>query len=159
MIVGILSDTHDHLENLKKALAVFAARNAEHLLHAGDFTSPFTWRILGSYAGGITAIFGNNDGDKVLLKKMYGEMVHPQPHIFTLGERKIVMVHEPAVVESLAASGHYDLVIYGHTHEPGVRKVGKTLVVNPGEVCGWLYDKPTVAVADLATMEAEIIPL
>ncbi len=159
MLIGVMSDTHDHLDNIRKALALFEARGVQHILHAGDFTSPFTYRALKNFQGGFTAIFGNNDGDRVLIKQMFGESVHPQPYVFSLADRRIVMMHEHHVADSLAASGHYDIVIYGHTHEPVIRQVGGTLVVNPGEVCGWLYGRPTVAVADLAELKAEILQI
>lgn len=159
MIAGILSDSHDHMDNLKKALDIFEAQGVEHIIHAGDFSSPFTWKVLKNFKGGITAIFGNNDGERLLLRKLYGDIIHTQPHKFSLSEKKIVLMHEPDVVDALADSGHFDLVVFGHTHEPVINRVKNTLVINPGEVCGWLYRKPTVAVVNLKNMEAEIISL
>jgi hypothetical protein len=159
MIIGIISDTHDNLDNLEKVLEIFNDRKVEHIIHAGDFTSPFTARVLKQFKGDFTGIFGNNDGDRIFLRKMFQDRIYPQPYVFKLNNRKIVVMHEPDVVDALADSGHFDLVIYGHLHEPVMRRVGKTLVVNPGEVGGWLYGKPTAAVADLETMEAEIVEI
>jgi putative phosphoesterase len=156
MIVGIISDTHDNLDNLRRAVELFREKGVEHIIHAGDYTSPFTFRVLKEFSGAFTGIFGNNDGDKVLLSKMYQGRIFPQPHKFELNGRKIVIMHEPDVIEALAESGHFDLVIYGHTHEPVIRKVNNTIVINPGEVAGWLYGKPSAAVVNLQTMEAEI---
>ncbi|MFO0751782.1 MAG: metallophosphoesterase [Thermodesulfovibrionales bacterium] len=159
MIIGILADSHDHLDNLRKALHLFRERKVEHIIHAGDFTSAFTWRVLQHFPGGFTGIFGNNDGERVLLKKLYQGRIFAQPYRFTLHRRRIVVMHEPDVVDALADSGHFDLVVYGHTHEPVVRKAAGTLVVNPGETCGWLYENPTAAVVDLERMEAEVLPV
>ncbi|MBI3592661.1 MAG: metallophosphoesterase [Nitrospirae bacterium] len=159
MIIGIISDTHDHLDNLRKVLEVFKDRNVEHIIHAGDFTSPFTWRVLKRFNGDFTGIFGNNDGERILLKKLYQDRIYTQPYVFSLDNRRIVVMHEPDVVDALADSGHFDLVIYGHTHEPVIKKVKDPLIVNPGEVCGWLYGKPTAAVVNLETMDAEIISI
>ena len=157
MIIGIISDTHDHMDNLRKAMDVFKSRRVEHLIHAGDFTSPFTWRVVKHFEGGFTGIFGNNDGERVLLKKLYQDRIYTQPYKFSLYNRKIVVMHEPDVVDALADSGHFDLAIFGHTHEPVIKRVKNTLIVNPGEACGWLYGRPTVAIANLETMEAEIV--
>ena len=157
MILGIISDTHDNLDNLKKAFDIFISRGVEHIIHAGDFTSPFTGRVLMEFKGGFTGIFGNNDGDRLLLSKVYQGNIHPQPHILTLHEKRIVIMHEPDVIEALADSGHYNLVIFGHTHKAVVKKVNNTLVVNPGEAGSWLYGKATVGVVNLQNMEAEII--
>ena len=157
MIIGIISDTHDNLDNLGKALDLFKARGVEHIIHAGDYTSPFTYRVLKPYTGGFTGIFGNNDGDKVLLSETYQGRIFAQPHIFKLHYRKIVVMHEPDVVEALSDSGHFDLIVYGHTHKPVIRRVKNTLVINPGEVSGWLYGKPTAAIVNLEVMEAVIL--
>ena len=159
MIAGIISDTHDHLDNLRKALEIFNNRKVEHIIHAGDYVAPFTWRVLKNFQGGFTGIFGNNDGERVLLKEMFKGRIFAQPYVFSLYGKKIVIMHEHDVVDALAESGEFDLVVYGHTHEPVIRKVNNTLIVNPGEVCGWLYGKPTAAVVNLENMEAEIIPL
>jgi len=63
------------------------------------------------------------------------------------------------VADALADSGHYDLVVYGHTHSPDIRKVKNTLIVNPGEVSTYLYGKSTVALVDLDTMDGKIVEL
>ena len=68
------------------------------------------------------------------------------------------MLHEPFGLEALAASGAWSLVVYGHTHRVDVRP-GPTPVINPGETCGWLTGRPTAAVVDLETGQAEILEL
>jgi len=159
MLTGIISDSHDNMTSLKKAVAFFNKRKVQHVIHAGDFTSPFTFRILNELKCGFTGIFGNNDGDKLLLQKMSEGRIFNQPHIFELSGRKIVLLHEHFIVESLADSGHYDLVIYGHTHKPELQKSRKTLIINPGEAGGWLYGKSTVALLDLSLMKGEIVDI
>jgi uncharacterized protein len=159
MIIGIIADTHDNMITLKKAVAYFNARKVRHVIHAGDFVSPFTFRVLKGLTADFTGIFGNNDGDRLLLQKRSGGKLHNQPLLLELASRKIIVMHEHTIVDALAASGHYDLVIYGHTHEAEIRKVRDTLLINPGEASGWLYGKTTVAVADLTEMKAEIINL
>ena len=159
MLIGIISDTHDNMDQIRKAVDLFNSRGVGHVIHAGDFGAPFTFRIFKELACPFTGIFGNNDGEKLLLKKLSQDRVFNQPHIFEIEGTKIVVIHEHHIVDSLAASGHYDIVVYGHTHEPDIRQVGKTLVVNPGEAGGWLYGKSTVAVIDLGERRAEIIDL
>lgn len=159
MLIGILSDTHDNMPQIRKAVDLFNSCGVAHVIHAGDFGAPFTFRILKDLKAEFTGIFGNNDGERLLLQKISKGRVFRQPHIFELDCKKIVVIHEHHIVNPLAESGHYDIVVYGHTHEPDVRKVGKTLVVNPGETGGWLYGKSTVALVDLDAMTAEIIDL
>ena len=159
MFIGLMSDTHDHQDYTREAIDLFNKRKVEYVIHAGDYTSPFTLKLFKDLACKYVGIFGNNDGDKLLLLERSNGNIHNQPYIFTLHKRKIVVIHEHHVIDALAESGHFDLIVYGHTHEPVVRKVKNTLVVNPGETGSWLYGKATVAVADLDKMEAEIIKL
>jgi putative phosphoesterase len=159
MLIGIMSDTHDNLAMVKKAIDVFNEKKVECVIHAGDYTSPFTLKLFKDLNCKYVGIFGNNDGDKLLLLERSEGNIHNQPYIFTLRNKKIVVIHEHHVADALADSGHFDLVIYGHTHKADIRKVKNTLVVNPGEVGTWLYGNSTVALVDLNTMEGQIIEL
>ena len=159
MLIGIISDTHDNMPVLRRAVDLLTEREVRHVVHAGDFTSPFTFRALKHLACDFTGIYGNNDGERVLLQKLSNSRIFTQPYIIELGGRKIVIMHEHTVVDALADSGHFDLVVYGHTHAPDIRKRGNTLIVNPGELSGWLYGKSTMAIADLAELSAEVIEL
>ncbi|MND09260.1 phosphodiesterase [compost metagenome] len=51
------------------------------------------------------------------------------------------------------------VVIHGHTHLQEMKTRGDTLIVNPGEACGWLNGSPTAAVLDLDTKHVEFIKL
>lgn len=159
MLIGIMSDTHDNLPLVKKAIELLNKKGVGHVIHAGDYTSPFTLKLFKELHCKYTGIFGNNDGDKLLLLDRAEGNIHNQPYIFSLNNRKIVIMHEHHVADALADSGHFDLVIYGHTHIPDVRKVKNTLIVNPGEVSTYLYGKSTVSIVNLEKMEAEIIEL
>lgn len=159
MLIGIMADTHDNLVPTRKAIEQFNNRDVQHVIHAGDYTSPFTLKLFYELRCKYTGVFGNNDGDKLLLLDRSDGNIHNQPYIFSLHKRKIIVMHEHYVVDALADSGHFDLVVYGHTHKPDIRKFNNTLVVNPGEVGTWLYDTSTIALADLERMEAEIIKL
>lgn len=159
MLIGILADTHDNQPMTKKAVEIFNNRGVDYVIHAGDFTSPFTLKLFAELKCEYVGIFGNNDGDKLLLQDRAGGKLKNQPHVVVLNNKKIIVVHEHHAVDALADSGHYDVVIYGHTHEPLIKKVKDALVINPGEVCGWLYGKSTAALLNLEEMEAEIFEL
>ena len=160
MLIGIISDSHDHLGNVRRALALFRERGVEIVLHAGDFVSPFVSEPFREAGMRLIGVFGNNDGDKLYLRERFsgiGEL-HFGPYEFELGGRKILLMHEPRALDALVASGRYDLVVYGHTHRAEVRE-GRPLVVNPGECGGWLSGRATAAVVDLARLEAELLHL
>jgi len=159
MLVGIIADSHDDMEALARAVDLFNRRGAAAVVHAGDFVSPFTFEMLRNLEGEFTGIFGNNDGDRLLLRERSGGTIHNQPLITDLGGKKAVVVHEPAVIEALADSGDFDLVIYGHMHEAAVRRRGKTMVVNPGKAARLHRGAATVALLDTEVMEVEICSL
>lgn len=159
MKIAIISDTHDNLNNLRKAVEIINSSGVQHVFHAGDFTSPFTIRVLKELGCPLTGVFGNNDGDKLLLKEKFNGSIHNQPYITTFNEKRIAMMHEPVFIDALRDSGHFDIIIFGHTHEPVVREEKGVLIINPGELAGWLYGKPTMAIVDLNMMRAEIVKI
>jgi putative phosphoesterase len=156
MLLGIISDTHDDMSAIKKAVDIFNARSVSHVIHAGDLTSPFTFEVFEELNCGFSGVFGNNDGDRLLLKQKSAGNLFPQPLITALNGKRIVVVHEPDLVDALADSEHFDLVIYGHTHRSEIRTTKGTLIVNPGKTARLNKGESTLAVVNLQSMEAEI---
>jgi putative phosphoesterase len=163
MKIGIFSDTHDHLTNIAKAVEIFRERKVEALIHAGDFCSPFVFNVIEKIkpvCPKMYAVFGNNDGDKLLLTQKAGSfcIIKDILHEVELGGRKIAVMHYPELAERFYREGSFDLVIYGHNHRHLVQGKDR-LLLNPGACSGYLADKATIAVLGLGAMEAEIIPL
>ena len=70
-MIGIISDTHENEEAIKKAVKVFKDRNVEFVVHCGDIISP---PMLEYFRGlKMKFVFGNNDGEKIGLKNKCGE--------------------------------------------------------------------------------------
>lgn len=159
MKVGILSDTHDNLKAIRSAVGVFRDKGVRLILHAGDFVAPFTLPYYLESGSDFLGVFGNNDGDQVLLLQRSEGRIHSAPHVFGWGGRQFILTHYPDAVEAMARGKGADVVIYGHTHEPDIRTVDGCLIVNPGECGGWTTNRPSVAVLDLATLKAEIVQL
>ncbi|NOZ63876.1 MAG: metallophosphoesterase [Caldiserica bacterium] len=158
---GIISDTHDNLSSLKKAINIFRQQKVKIIFHAGDFISPFTVRLFEGFDGKLIGVFGNNDGEKIGLKKAYKNLgeIHED---FFLGEvegKRIFLTHKGDLVPSLAKSGDIDILIYGHTHKQEIKQLGHSLVINPGECGGWLSQESTIALLDPEALEAKIISL
>jgi hypothetical protein len=127
------------------------------VLHAGDIISPITAKEFKNLKCPLIAVFGNNDGEKFFLREKFhgiGE-IHERKWEGELGGKQVLLLHAPDMLDALAQSGAYDLIVYGHTHEAVIRK-GKTLVINPGECGGWLTGRCTVAILDTEKMTAEI---
>jgi hypothetical protein len=77
----------------------------------------------------------------------------------TLGGRRIALLHsdDARAFRHACTSGQYDLVCYGHTHRAEQHREGRTLVLNPGAL--YRANPHSLAVVDLATLEATIVPL
>jgi len=161
MKIGIMSDSHDNVPMIRRAVERLQKEGAECLIHAGDFVAPFAVREILKFRGAVYGCFGNNDGEKAGIRKLWPEVADP-PRMLTLGGRRILLIHDLDSLEAMPDEGRKaDVVIFGHTHEPALepgRKAG-SLRVNPGEAGGWLSGKPTVAMLDTDTLQAKILEL
>jgi uncharacterized protein len=160
MIIGVMSDTHDHMIRMKAAVDAFKARGAERIVHCGDFVSPFVLNMIGD-AGFMdcVGVFGNNDGEWLWLNRLFKSIgkIHKPPVFPEIGGRRLAVLHEPMPDDVMAALP-VDVVLFGHTHEAVIRP-GKPLIVNPGECCGYLKNRASAALVDLEKLQAEIIDL
>ncbi|MEM3536176.1 MAG: metallophosphoesterase [Candidatus Bathyarchaeia archaeon] len=165
MLIGLIADTHDNLPMIEKAVKKLNKECAELVLHAGDYIAPFVIPKFKDLNAKLIGVFGNNDGDRELLKKRFSEQKNLEirgnfAQIAVEG-LKIALLHgsEEELLQALIESGNFDVVVHGHTHKAEVYRKGKTLVVNPGEVCGYLFGKSTVAIFDTVKREAKIVEL
>jgi putative phosphoesterase len=60
-------------------------------------------------------------------------------------------------LEALIDSKGFDVILYGHTHEVKIEHRFRSIIVNPGELCGYLTGKPTMAILDTETKKVEIL--
>lgn len=155
MTIAVLSDIHDNIWNLEKALIKVNESGAEVMFFLGDFCAPFTLaQIAQGFRGEIHCVFGNNDGDPFLLSQIAAK----HPHVTLYGEfadldidnRHIALNHYPAIAEPIAKSGIYDAVFSGHDHTKYVKTFGTTLWANPGEVMG-RFGEPSFGLYDTGT--------
>jgi predicted phosphodiesterase len=178
MKVGILSDTHDRLPTFRRALELFRRFDVEAVFHAGDLVAPFAAKLLTAEDGPLPpslcspgservhVIYGNNDGEREGLKKVLPQIADgplrvtlpPPPETTPPRERDagkptvVAMAHffEWFAPADLAGA---DVVISGHDHTPAIqtREVGgrNVLLINPGECCGWVTGRCTVALLEI----------
>jgi len=154
MKIGILSDTHDNLPQIEKAVKFFNKNKVGFVLHAGDFIAPFTVAKLKNLSCDWLGIFGNNDGERNGLSGLSEGRIKDGPLRLVLDNRKITLVHDKATINTKTEDA--DLIIFGHTHNTEVLKQENKLIINPGECGGWLTGKSTVALVDLTSLSAKI---
>jgi len=127
--IGILSDPHRRSDLQQSALEKLKEEGAGYLLHAGDLCLEENLRQLKESGLPYAAVFGNNDRPLAPLASAY--RIKPEPYYFRIGSLEIKMMHLPYYL-----SPDSELVIFGHTHRFSCERKGKTLYLNPGEVCG-----------------------
>jgi uncharacterized protein len=137
MDIGIISDTHDDVSNLKIALSVFNERKVRYVIHAGDYVFPGVVKEFKNLNGKLIGVLGNNDGEKLGLLKNFNDIggeLFGEFGTLQLDGLRIAIYHgtDNKLTQAIIASQLYDLVICGHSHIKRDDKIGNTLVLNPG---------------------------
>jgi putative phosphoesterase len=165
MLIGVISDSHDNIPLIKKAVQTLNEKKVELVLHAGDYVAGFVIPQLAKLNCKAVGVLGNNDGDHELLRKRFSEtkncVLHDRFAQVTVDGYKIGLLHghEIELLSAIIDSGYFDAVVHGHSHNYSIEHKGKTLAVNPGELCGYLTGKPTIAIIDTAKNDVQIVPL
>lgn len=160
MKVGLLADTHDRLPAIAELIQAMLSRGVSLVMHAGDYCSPFALDPFNDANIALLGIFGRNDGDQEGLKanaaKGVGMELYESPHSFDVSGHRILIVHDLGEVNRRSISAHR-FVVHGFTHKQETVTRGETLIINPGEACGWLTGVCTGAILDLETSDVEIV--
>ena len=157
MLLAVMGDSHDDREALRTAIKLAAEKGAKTLFHTGDLISSFMLEILHEFPGRIYLAIGNNDGDSLAVSRTipqqcpqireYGTFIMVDFDDFRVG-----MTHYPGHARAHAMAGDYDMVFHGHTHEFSEKVIGKTLLLNPGDVMG-LNESGSFCLVESDTME------
>jgi|YelNatPaOPRAMG01_1025707.scaffolds.fasta_scaffold11956_2 putative phosphoesterase len=163
VLVGLISDTHDNLTAIDKAVELFNGRNVKLVVHAGDWCAPFAMLRFKELKCGLVGVYGNVDGEREKLKDRALELGFKIDMFeeFKLDGLNGAVIHgvDERIVKALALSGLYRILVRGHTHKAVVEKVGNCIVINPGEACGYLTGRKTVAILDSETLRVDVVEL
>ena len=162
-LIGVLSDTHNNIANLRAALEIFEQRGVSTLIHCGDVTALATLEWLAEFR--VIYVYGNGDYSAGEMREMllrYDPQNYGGP-IFggELHGARIAAAHGhlPGSVEDLARSGEYDYVFHGHTHHRRDERIGRARVINPGALGGLHRQERSVCLVDLAAGQVEFVLL
>ena len=157
MRLGVIADTHGLLR--PEVFQVF--EEVDHILHAGDVGKPEILIDLEAIAP-VTAVYGNVDPPEIRSRL-------PQVATAELDGFGIVVTHgdqfgHPTPEKLHAAFPRAEIIVYGHTHQPLLELVDKTVtVMNPGGAGQARFDlKPSVGIMELEPgipPRARIVPL
>ena len=161
MKIAILSDSHDNKSGLVQALQKIHDAGIRMVLFAGDLCAPSVLRDCFGKFPDITVhtVFGNNDGDRYRMAVIgagFPNIVqHGEYAAMDIDGKRIGMTHYPFYATSMAKSGDFDLVVFGHDHLPRVESYQKCMAANPGSILGDMH-AASFAVYDTQSHEAII---
>jgi len=162
MKIAIFSDTHDNLVNFKKAISRAKRGETKLLIHCGDILKPETIKeALKNFP--YKAHFVLSESDKCYFKNLSADYFDDLPNLkiwedfgeIEVNGKKIAFCHLPKLAFKKAFARKYDVIFYGHLHKPWKTKIGKTTLINPGNLAG-LFFRPTFALFDLKTEEFKL---
>ncbi|MCM8792299.1 MAG: metallophosphoesterase [Candidatus Omnitrophica bacterium] len=157
MQIGIISDTHDNLPKIEKAVKVFNRNKVSYVLHLGDYIAPFSVAILDKLNCPWQGVFGNNDGEKEGLLKISKDKIVNAPLRINLNNKNITVVHNISTIDVNKEKA--DVIFFGHTHKTEIKEGVLPFLLNPGECCGWLTGVSTIALVNLENLTYKILKI
>ena len=165
MILGILSDTHNHLAATRRALAALADAGSGALVHCGDIGDDALDLLSAEcLARGIRAwaALGNCDSwSDAACRPSPAGVTLARTVFFDADGKSCAAMHgdDPWALHRLASSGRLAWLFTGHTHLPAMETIGNTVLLTPGAAARPRNGMPTAAILDTATGDARWIPL
>jgi putative phosphoesterase len=143
--IGLISDTH----GLLRQEAVEALRGSELIIHAGDVGKPEILEALKEIAP-VVAVRGNVDTAE-WAKKL------PETAAAEVGPAMIYVLHDVNALDLNPASSGFQIVVSGHSHQPGKNEVQGVLYINPGSAGPRRFQLPiTVALLSVRQSPFEV---
>ena len=162
MKIGVFADTHDRLPAIRELLRQMAERGVSFVVHCGDYCAPFALQPFIEAHVSLIGVFGRNDGDRegliAMAQRAMGAELFEGPHSLEVAGQRLLVVNDIGDVQARSIESH-SIVLHGCTHRQEMKMRGDTLVVNPGEGCGWVHGTPGAAVIDLVSKDVEFLAL
>ena len=159
MRIGVVSDTHYNLRNVRRIVELFNEAGVDRVVHTGDITQAKVLDAMSELEAPLFGVYGNNDQEREHLEEAaarHGHVFVDPPFEVTWHARRLVVVHEPPQLVQLDV-GPYHLALHGHTHMRRVEREPGQLIFNPGESAGHMKGHNAIGVVDLTRLEPEIL--
>ena len=161
MLIGLIADTHNDVDLIKKAVGIFHERDIKILVHAGDITS---FRML-DYLKDFDCYIVLGNGDEIdredINAKAAALKIRPVASKieFECEGKKFLVFHghDVPLYRAAVSSGRYDYIIKGHTHYFENYVSNDCRIINPGAV--YAHDESSIAILDIETDKVEKIVL
>ncbi len=158
MYLTIISDSHDQIHNLKEALNYCRQEKISTIIHCGDLCkiSSLIEAWPKDFEAKVHFVYGNADILEELDNKIFSCLkIYGKIGEIFIENKRMAFTHFPAQAKKLGETQKYDYIFYGHTHKPWEESLGKTKLVNPGELAGTFY-QASFAVLDLEKNELSL---
>ena len=102
MLLGVVSDTHNNIKNIKKIICLFNEEKVDLVIHTGDISKASTLEIFSNLISPLAGVFGNNDRIEEGLEivcEQYNFNFQEPPLSLTLENKKVAVFHEPELIE------------------------------------------------------------
>lgn len=134
--IGLISDTH----GLLRPQALTALRGSDLIIHAGDVGKPEVLAALRKLAP-VVAVRGNVDTSP------WADAL-PQTAVAEAGAVQLYVLHDVQALDLDPAAAGFQVVVSGHSHQPGKFERDGVLYINPGSAGPRRFQLP-VSVARL----------
>jgi len=158
MRIGVVSDTHNNLKNVRRIVEIFNEQGVDRVIHTGDISQAKTLDVFAALNAPLFGFFGNNDQEREDLEDAiarHGFTFQDPPLHLNWASRTIIVVHDP-----LEFDGHLsqqDLALHGHTHRYRLEQESAQTIFNPGECAGMMQGRNAIGVVDLESMHFQIV--
>lgn len=161
MKIGILSDTHNDVINLQKALAIFYRENIQTVIHCGDLTSPETAVHLKGFT--FVYVHGNMDRNPLAIRQTLFDLNpssvaanHFSGELLPGIRVAVTHGHIPGKIATFIDQG-YNYIFHGHTHRHRDEIIGGSRIINPGALGGTQHEPRSVCLLNLKTGHLQFI--
>jgi hypothetical protein len=158
--LAVVSDTHGQVASTQQAVRMLESLDVQCVVHCGDIGSPAIVELFDAWPTHF--VFGNVDEDVLELEnaiRAAGQTCHGRFGKLEIGPCRIAFLHgdDSRLLNQTTASGQWDLVCYGHTHQAEQHRQARTLVLNPGALH---RARPhSLALVTLPDVQASVISL
>jgi len=158
MLIAIISDTHGNSATFKKFADWTRQNNIQEIIHCGDigfadFIEEASRSLPNTKIHLVADEIKNEEPDirKLIVNGLISNINFcGQTGDIEIGGKKIAFTHKRSDAKKLALTNKFDLVFFGHSHQPSEEKIGNCRLINPGELAGQIY-RPSFAVYDTNT--------
>lgn len=160
MKIAVFADIHDNMLRWDEAKKIIATENIKTGVCLGDVSNLENLIEISKSFAKLYLTFGNMDYNLKFQTELFPKNVEwfEKEGEIEIAKKKIGIVHFDYLAKKMVNENKYDLVLYGHTHTPWEKKIGKTVLLNPGEIAGQ-FGPASFAIYDLSKMKAKLVIL